>query len=133
MSYSLRQPFSHSISKARPHSNSKPSVKFSEIDSQLRDDTSMGQPALSGSDQKSAKVTVAAPEDDGNIDDGTIDPWLDDKPPHCGSATMFDVESYIDLDRPELLGILASDPPDKSTAKEADGPRDIVVPATVIC
>lgn len=37
-------------------------------------------------------------------------PWLDEMTEHCGQANMLDIESYIDLDRPELLAILSSDP-----------------------
>lgn len=123
--------------KAHAHSNPKPSVKFHEIDSSLRDDTSTKSTAASASGRKAAiptqtrSTTVAATEvEDGDINDGMMNPWLDhDKPKTCGHAAMFDVESWIDLDRPELLGILSSNPnttaSDSKPQTESDQvPRD---------
>ena len=85
-------------------------LRFSEIDCELRNDTKAHPKASSAS---SIRTRAVAPEYDGDIDDGTVDPWLDEQSSHCGHASMFDVETYIDLDRPELLAILSSDPPEQ--------------------
>ena len=86
-------------------SHGQSTIRFSEINSQLRNDTRARHPSGSTTD---TRIVAAVPED-GSVDDGVMNPWLDDKPEHCGHAFMFDNETYIDLDRPELLAILSSD------------------------
>ncbi|TFY51406.1 hypothetical protein EVJ58_g10585 [Rhodofomes roseus] len=115
----IRQYF-RARAKARPHADPKPSVKFCEIDSRLRDDTSTMNKSTKRQTSAQFKANGASAEGDGDVDDGSMHPWLDEKPDHCGSAVLFDIERYIDLDRPELLGFLSSDPVDSEQGVELE-------------
>ena len=60
-------------------SHGQSTIRFSEINSQLRNDTRARHPSGSTTD---TRIVAAVPED-GSVDDGVMNPWLDDKPEHC--------------------------------------------------
>ncbi|KZT65980.1 hypothetical protein DAEQUDRAFT_813834 [Daedalea quercina L-15889] len=85
--------------------------RFYEINSTLREDTSLRKDAaLPG------QVRATEPDDediDGDEDDRPT--WLDEETEHCGIATTLAIEVYINLDSSILHDLLASDPPDDSS------------------
>ncbi|TFY55990.1 hypothetical protein EVJ58_g7909 [Rhodofomes roseus] len=97
---------------------------YAKLNSKLREDTSLRKDTKVTNLQ--AKLPAIEPDDeDDDIDEPNGAPaWLDEDLPeaeHCGTALIFEIETYINLESAVLRDLLASDVPDQSGVSDAMG------------
>ncbi|KAH9928728.1 uncharacterized protein B0H18DRAFT_953950 [Fomitopsis serialis] len=95
--------------------------KFYEIESTLREDTSISKNQTQSASQARVPGSERDHEDEDIEEPDGHPAWLDDseKIEHCGSAETFVVEVYVNLESSILRDLLSSDGPDRSDVQES--------------
>ncbi|KAH9916556.1 hypothetical protein B0H21DRAFT_770539 [Amylocystis lapponica] len=133
----IRQ-YYRSMPKVRKHADPSPSVRFCDIDSLLLTDTSthlgtQKKTSTAAAPTPTIRVKAAEAVDDGDMDNGDIEPWMDAKPCAAeafGCSDEFTIAKEIDLGRGELLAMLDSEPAEATEPEVHSEDRDKAAGAT---